>query len=226
MGKKLRRYFLTGIVILAPLGVTLWLLYLIARFVVRMIHIGLLPTNLFDFLPLPGWASVLTGMGLQTANFLIGLLFSLSLILGVGALVNTYVGKRLMRFGESLIERIPFIRSVYSAAKQLTESIFTNKTGKSLNHVVLVEYPRKGIYCLGFVTGQTTGNLGAMFGDKKMKNVFIPSTPNPTTGYYLVLPEEDIREVDLSSEDAFRLIISGGLASTSDKEKRAGERIE
>lgn len=214
--KKLKQYFFTGCLLLAPLSVTLWLLFIIAKFIAQTFHVGILPPGLPDFVPLPEWTKSIVVILFEIANFLIGFLFSFLLIIAAGALVRTYIGKRLIKFGESLIDRIPFIRSVYSAVKQLTEAIFmVEKTGK-LNKVVLIEYPRKGIYSLGFVTGITVGKIGAILNKKEMLNIFIPSTPNPTTGYYLVVPKEDAIDIDLTAEDAFRLIISGGLAVTEE----------
>lgn len=224
--KKIKRYFLTGSIILAPLGVTLWILYIIARFIVKILHIGIIPSGIAEFIPAPLWIRVgIHGM-LDAANFLIGLIVTLALIIAVGALVNTYVGRKLLRFGESLIERIPFIRSIYNAIKQLSEFLFKSEVGKNISRVVLIEYPRKGIHSLGFVTGKTVGKMASFFKDKKMINIFIPSTPNPTTGYFLLVPEEDVREVDITAEDAFKVIISGGLATPDYAQSDHAEKVE
>ena len=224
--KKVRRYFLTGIIILAPLGVTLWILYVIARFIVEFLHVGIIPSSITEFIPAPLWIRISIHGILEAANFLIGLFIALVLIMGAGALVNTYVGRKLIGFGESLIERIPFIRSIYNALKQFSKSVFTAGGEKNLNRVVLIEYPRKGIHSLGFVTGKTGAKVASFFKDKKMANIFIPSTPNPTTGYYLIVPEEDVREVDLSVEDALKLILSGGFASPEEGNSTLLEKEE
>jgi len=224
--KNIKQYFLTGIIILAPLGVTLWLLFLIAGFVVRTLHVDLFPHGLPDYIPAPDWIRAAAIAVFETGNFLVGLLFALLLTFTVGALVRTYLGRRLISFGESLIDRIPFFRSVYNAIKQLTEAVFAAGESKSFNRVVLIEYPRKGIHSLGFVTGPTRGEVADVLQDRKMINIFIPSTPNPTTGYYLVVPEEDAIEMDLTPEQAFRLIISGGLAVDEQKTPPLGKTSE
>ncbi len=217
--KNIKRYFLTGIIVLAPVGITLWLLYLMARFVVRTFHVGIFPHGLPDYIPAPEWLHAAMVVIFESANFFVGLVFALLLTLVVGALVRTYVGKKFITFGESLIERIPFFRSVYNAVKQLTEAVFVAEKGRSFNRVVLIEYPRKGIHSLGFVTGPTKGKIATTLEGRKMINIFIPSTPNPTTGYYLVVPKEDAIEMDLTPEEAFKLIISGGLAADGEKSR-------
>jgi len=211
--KNIKQYFLTGILILAPLGVTVWLLLIVAKFIVHTFHVSILPRGLPDYIPLSDWLRAALVAVFEFGNFLIGLLLALVLIMAVGALVRTYVGKRLISFGESLIDRIPFIRSVYNAVKQLTETVFRVDETKNFNRVVLIEYPRKGIRSIGFVTSRTRGQISRKLRNNNLLNIFIPSTPNPTTGYYLVIPEEDVIEMDLTPEEAFRIIISGGLAA-------------
>ncbi len=217
MIKKIKQYFLTGIIIIAPLGITVWLLYWIAKFIVRFLHVQLLPVEMVQYVPGPIWLRGALSAVFQFSNFLVGLGVALLLTMLVGALVRTYLGKRLFSFGESIIDRIPFIRSIYNAVKQLTEAIFIAREGRSFKRVVLIEYPRKGVYAIGFVTSETRGRVGDQFEGKTMLNVFMPSTPNPTTGFYMVLPKEDTIPMDLTSEQAFRLIISAGLATSEDE---------
>jgi len=219
--RKFRQYFFTGIIVIAPLGVTMWLLYWIARFIVRFLHVSLLPVEMVQYLPGPIWVRAIVSAVFQFGNFMVGLGITLLLTIIVGALVRTYLGRRLFAFSESLIERIPFIRSVYNAVKQLMEAIFLAREGKSFKRVVLIEYPRKGVWAIGFVTSETRGKVGDKFKDKTMLNVFMPSTPNPTTGFYMVLPKEDTIEMDLTAEQAFRLIISGGLAAPEAEDSTA-----
>lgn len=211
LGSSLRRHLLTGILVLVPVAVTLWLVFLIAGFVVRTLHLRIFRLEYLEILPESAFLRGLLAAALELGNFLTGLVITFALIAIVGVLVRTIIGKRLIAFWERIIGRIPFIRGIYSAAKQLTEAVLM--TGeKSFLRVVLLEYPRKGLYCIGFVTGQTRGEVAGKFEGKKMLNIFVPSTPNPTTGYYMILPESDVIPLEISAEDAFRMIISGGLS--------------
>lgn len=211
LASSLRRHLLTGTLVLVPVAVTLWLVFLIASFVVKTLHLRIFRLEYLEVLPESVWLRALLSAAFEVGNFLTGLVITLVLIALVGVLVRTLIGKRLIAFWESIIGRIPFIRGIYGAAKQLTEAVLM--TGeKSFSRVVLIEYPRKGLYCIGFVTGQTGGEVATKFEGKKMLNIFVPSTPNPTTGYYMILPESDVIPLDISAEDAFRMIISGGLS--------------
>lgn len=218
IGKTLKRQLLTGAIVLAPVGATLWLMYIMARFMVGVLHLGILPTSLVEYLMLPDWLAWVVSIAFEVANFLIGFIATLLIILAVGATVNTFVGRRLIRFWEGFIDRIPFIRGIYGAVKQLTEAIFVSG-GRSFSRVVLIEYPRKGIRSIGFVTGKPGSGISKSISQENLLNIFIPSTPNPTTGYYLIMPENDCIPVDLSVEDAFRLIISGGLSTPEGKQE-------
>jgi uncharacterized membrane protein len=212
IGEAIRRYFLTGTIVLVPVTVTLWLIFITARLVGHTLHLEILSPELLDIFTLPGWLKSLLAAVFHVGNFLTGFTITLALIMLVGVMVRTFIGKWLISFWENLIDRIPFVRGVYSAVKQLTEAIFL--TGeRSFTRVVLVEYPRKGMWVVGFVTGETCGEISQKLNQAKMVNVFVPSTPNPTTGYFLVMPEVDLIALDLSTEDAFRLIISGGLSN-------------
>lgn len=207
----MRRHLLTGTVALVPAAVTLWLVFLIAGFVVKTLHLRIFRLEYLEVLPASMWVRGLLAVAFEVGNFLSGLIITFALIAIVGMLVRTLIGKRLIALWENIVGRIPFIRGIYGAAKQLTEALLV--TGeKSFSRVALLEYPRKGLYCIGFVTGQTRGEVAVKFEDKKMLNIFVPSTPNPTTGYYIVLPESDVIPLDISVEDAFRMIISGGLS--------------
>lgn len=207
----MRRHLLTGTVALVPAAVTLWLVFLIAGFVVKTLHLRIFRLEYLEVLPASMWVRGLLAVAFEVGNFLTGLIITFALIAIVGMLVRTLIGKRLIALWENIVGRIPFIRGIYGAAKQLTEALLV--TGeKSFSRVALLEYPRKGLYCIGFVTGQTRGEVAVKFEDKKMLNIFVPSTPNPTTGYYIVLPESDVIPLDISVEDAFRMIISGGLS--------------
>ena len=222
IGASLRRHFLTGSLVLVPVSITLWLMLIIARFVVRTLNLGVFPNEVPEVLASPLWLKVFMKTLFETGNFLTGFLITLVLVIVTGALVRTFVGRRLITYWEGLIDRIPFIRGVYGAVKQLTETMFAAEK-HSFARVVLIEYPRPGLHSLAFVTGPTIGKIAEKFAEQRMLNVFIPSTPNPTTGYYLVIKEKDAIPMDLTPEQAFRIIISGGLSTG---EERSGNSFD
>jgi uncharacterized membrane protein len=152
----------------------------------------------------------------ELINLGVGLLVPLLGILLIGLMARNIVGRWLLEFGEGTLLRIPLAGSVYKTLKQLLET-FLRDNSRRFRRVVLVEYPREGLYALGFVTGVLSSSLQADF-DQTMLSVFIPTAPNPTTGWYAVVPERSVRDVDLSVEDAFRTIISAGIVSPDEKE--------
>ena len=135
-------------------------------------------------------------------------------ILLIGLMARNIVGRWLLDFGEETLQRIPLAGSVYKTLKQLLETVFRDNSTR-FRRVVLVEYPRKGLFALGFVTGVLGNAMQGGF-DQPMLSVFIPTAPNPTTGWYAVVPETAVRDLDLSVEDAFRTIISAGIVSPDD----------
>jgi uncharacterized membrane protein len=191
----IRGYFLAGLLVIVPLGITIFVISFILRLMDRILIIippGLHPYTYLPF-KIPG----------------LGLLLALVLVMLTGFLVRNYVGSRLVAFGEYLLSTIPLVRPVYAAAKQLIQAMFGD-THDAFKRVVLVEYPRKGVYALAFVTGQASGELQVEKGTK-MISVFLPTTPNPTSGFYLVIPEEETVPLKMSVEEAFKLLISGGV---------------
>jgi len=196
----IRRYFVAGLVAFAPIGITFWA---IAWIVERLDNL-LLPQVVGWFFP-----------GLEEPIELpplVGALFTFMVILLAGVIVRHFFGAELVRGWERLLSRVPVARSIYAGVKQLFEAIVAGSDRtSSFNTVVLVQYPREGIWALAFTTGNTGGALQEAFPEKQMVNCFVPTTPNPTSGFYLLLPEDEIREVDLSVEDAFKVIMSAGL---------------
>jgi uncharacterized membrane protein len=197
LGEALRRYLVAGVLAFAPLGITIWA---VAWIIQRL-----------DNLLLP---SVLAMFGLETPTRvpLVGAVFTLVVILLMGVVARHLFGGELVRAWENLLSRVPVARNIYAGVKQLFEAIFRQTDQSQFNRVVLVEYPRRGIYAIAFTTGPSHGRL-AVIGGKQMINCFLPTTPNPTSGYYLLVPEEDLQEVNLSVEDAFKLVMSAGLVS-------------
>lgn len=191
---RIRNYFLTGLLVVVPLGVTFFVFKFLIGLADGMLRI--IPQPFQDTYPLfkiPG----------------LGLLITLSLVMVIGFLARNFVGRKLVAISERLIVRIPLLRSVYSASKQLMETIFAG-TGDHFKRVVLIEYPRKGISSLGFVIGHAGGFSSDLL-SKPHLNVFIPTTPNPTSGWYILVPEQDAIPVNISVEDAFKAIISAGM---------------
>jgi uncharacterized membrane protein len=141
-----------------------------------------------------------------------GLCFSVLFIYFVGFFVTTFIGKRLFEFGEKLIGKVPFVRGLYSAAKKLTDSIFSKKT--AFKKVVLIQFPQQNHYAIAFVTTDKKWELDG----KKYVNVFVPTTPNPTSGWYLVVPEEEIYEVDFTVEEGLKALISAGIVLPESKD--------
>ena len=197
LGEALRRYFVAGILAFAPLGITIWA---VAWIIQRL-----------DNLLLP---SVLSFFGLETETQVpfVGALFTLVVILLMGVVARHLFGGELVRAWENLLSRVPVARNIYAGVKQLFEAIFRQTDQSQFNRVVLVEYPRRGIYAIAFTTGPSVGRL-AEIGGKSMVNCFLPTTPNPTSGYYLLIPDDELQEIDISVEDAFKLVMSAGLVS-------------
>ena len=140
-----------------------------------------------------------------------GIILTFLCILLTGMITTNFLGRRLISFGERLIAQIPFVKELYHSSKQISTAVFSSSHRK-LRRVVLIEYPRRAIYTMAFVTGAAQPDLNAKVG-KSMLNVFLPTTPNPTSGFFLMVPEDDVIEVDMSPEDAFKLIVSGGIAT-------------
>jgi len=145
---------------------------------------------------------------------IIGLVGALIIVLIIGAVARNILGRKLVTFGEYLITKIPFARTIYIASKQIVETLM-GRGMKNLKRVALFEYPRKGIYSIGFVTSTIEDGKHHNKSGRKLVSIFVPTTPNPTSGYYIMLPEEDIKELSISVEDAFRIIMSAGLATNN-----------
>ena len=203
----LRRYFFAGLLVLLPVVITIWFLGWI---------VGLMD-SLFDFLP----SSLHPNSYLPIAIPGLGALFTLALILLLGFLATSVVTRRILTLWDYFLGRIPIFRGVYTAVQKLVESIFSQD--QSGRQVVLIEYPRKGIYTVGFATGVAGGELERS-GDDRLVNVFVPTTPNPTAGFYLLVPEKDVKTLEMTPEEAFKLIVSGGMIKPGEKPENENSR--
>ena len=197
---SIRRYFLAGLLAFAPLGITLWA---IAWIIERL-----------DNLLLPRFIQAVSP-GLDAPPDLpplIGAIFTFVVILLSGVIVRHFFGAEFVRLWERLLLQVPVARTIYGGVKQLFEAIVHGSQG-SYRRVVLIEYPRKGLYALAFTTGPARGAVAAALPDRQLVNCFVPTTPNPTSGFYLLVAEEELREVDLTVEDAFKVVMSAGLVT-------------
>tara|TARA_B100000902_G_scaffold388461_1_gene434149 strand:- start:167 stop:784 length:618 start_codon:yes stop_codon:yes gene_type:complete len=189
----LRNYFITGVVVLIPIGFTLYLTKFIIGFSSKIIPQNINPNNYLPY-AIPG----------------IEILISVIFITIVGGLSLSFLGKRILKLIDDLFKRIPFLRTIYSAILQMTES-FSNKDNDRKS-VVLVEYPRKGVWAVGFATKENKGEMSEKT-NKKLINVFVPTTPNPTSGFLLMFPTDEVIHLNMTFEEASRFIVSAGTAS-------------
>ena len=187
--ETLRRYFVAGVLVFAPIGITLWAMASI---------IGYLD-NLF----LPHVLKlVVPGDYTPPRIPVVGALFTLMVIILLGIIARHFFGGELVRLWERVLSRVPVARNIYGAVKQLFEAIFGAGTRSRFNRVVVIEYPRKGLYALAFTTGPARGVVQNIT-ESHLINCFVPTTPNPTSGFYLLVPEEDVINVEMTVEDAF-----------------------
>lgn len=194
--KTLKRYLIAGLLVWLPLGVTIAALIFLV--------------NLFDksLLLLPEHWRPEYWLGFRIPGF--GIILSLGLILLTGMMVANFLGNRLMTFWERLLSRIPLVRGIYSAVKQLTEAVFGSGE-QSFQKVYLLEYPRRGLWTLGFQTSTTVGEAQCKTGMEDVVNLFVPTTPNPTSGFFIIASRQDIIELDMGVDDALKMVISGGV---------------
>jgi uncharacterized membrane protein len=198
--KKFKRIFLTGLAVVVPAGLTLYVLF----FIIDMMD------NLLLVIPEIYQPDVLLGFHIPG----LGAIITVLLILIAGLVTTSYIGNRAVVFGERFVGKIPFVRSLYQSLKSIADSLFTERT-KSFKRVVLVEYPRIGIYSLGFVTGIPNNEIQRKVGP--CLGVFFPHALTPSTGTYMIIPEGDVIDVNMSVEEAFTLIISTGVVIPRDR---------
>lgn len=215
--QNLKNDLIAGLLVVIPLATTIWLTITIASWVVNLLT--LLPKQLNPF---DGMHPIMVNL----LNLLVGLTVPLLSILLIGLMARNIVGRWLLDLGERILQGIPLAGSVYKTLKQLLETLLKDSKEK-FRGVVLVEYPRPGMWAIAFVTGTISGlcSLGSASSDpkehrelqshlsQKMLSIFIPTTPNPTTGWYALIPEDETIELSISIEDAFKVLISGGLVS-------------
>ena len=187
---SLRNNFIAGVVVLIPIGITLYLTVFIINISSKLIPKEINPNHYLPY-NIPG----------------LEILIAVLLITIIGWISLSFIGKRLFNLFETILNKIPIIRTIYSAVEQLIETFTSSKSDKKT--VVLVEYPRKGVYAVGFATKENTGEIRKKSG-KELLNVFVPTTPNPTSGFLLMFPKDEVIFLDLTFEEASKFIVSAG----------------
>ena len=197
--KSVGGYFVAGVLTFAPIGITVWAI----AWIIQRLDNLLLPRVLRLLFP-----------NLEAPPNLpfVGAIFTLFVILLFGVIARHLFGREIVRLGERLLSRVPVARNIYAAVKQLLDAIFVSDSQTNFRRVVLIEYPRKGVHALAFTTGPARGPFGPV-GVPELVNVFVPTTPNPTSGFYLLVPEEDLTPLDITVEQAFKLVMSAGLVA-------------
>jgi len=190
---RLRNYFITGIVVLVPIGITLYLTRFFVRLSSKLIPAEINPNNYLPIL-IPG----------------LEILLAIIFITLIGYLSLSFLGKKILQLFNDLLKKIPILRTIYSAIGQMAETLAPKR--KSKKSVVLVEYPRKGSWAVGFATKDNKGELSKKT-NQKLVNVFIPTTPNPTSGFLLMFPKEDLIYLDMNFEEASKFIVSAGTSN-------------
>ena len=203
--QDLKNDLIAGFLVVIPLATTIWLTITVARWVINLLTRIPKQLNPFD-----GLEPILTNV----LNLAVGLAVPLLSILLIGLMARNIVGRWLLDFGEQVLQAIPFAGSVYKTLQQILETLLRDSKTR-FRRVVMLEYPRRGVWTLGFVTGTLSSQLQSHL-PQKMISVFIPTTPNPTSGWYAIVPEDDAIDLAISIEDAFKVLISGGIVSPGD----------
>ena len=191
---KLRNYFITGVLVLIPIGVTVYLTLFFIKIFAKILPQEINPNNYLPY-SIPG----------------LEIIISIIVITVIGWLSLSFLGKKLVKLVNDIFKRIPFLRTVYSAIGQMTQSFAQSRKSKKKS-VVLVEYPRKGSWAVGFATQENTGEIASKT-NKNLINVFVPTTPNPTSGFLLMFPKDEIIYLDMSFEEASKFIVSAGTSN-------------
>jgi len=190
---KLRNYFITGVLVLIPIGVTVYLTLFFIKIFAKILPQEINPNNYLPY-SIPG----------------LEIIFSIIVITLIGWLSLSFLGKKLVKLVNDIFKRIPFLRTVYSAIGQMTQSFALSRKSKKKS-VVLIEYPRKGSWAVGFATQDTKGEIRSKT-NKDLVNVFVPTTPNPTSGFLLMFSRDEIIFLDMSFEEASKFIVSAGTS--------------
>ena len=209
---SIRNNFITGLAVVLPVAVTIWAVWSFAGFV----DASVLPFLPAKYNPLTYFDINVRGMGV-----VVFLIFTTI----IGALTKGLFGRSLVRTAEGLVDRMPVVRSLYNGLKQIVETV-VSQSSSSFEKACLVEYPRKGIWAVAFISTKSGGELLTKTGQQAMTSVFLPTTPNPTSGFLLFVPTEDVIELDMTVEEAAKLVISAGLVMPPPKAEKANGKVK
>lgn len=200
---RLRAWFLTGLLVTSPVLLTVYIIWLFVDIIDGWVA-DLMPPAFRDtiYTSIPG----------------VGLIIGVVAITVIGAIAAGFFGRWLIRMGENILNRMPIVSTIYGASKQILETVLTSQSD-AFRDVVLVEYPRKDLWVIGFVTGATKGEVSTTIADDTV-NVFVPTTPNPTSGFLLFCPKSDLKYLDMNVEEAVKLVVSGGIVTPPHKPKK------
>jgi len=197
---RLRGYLLAGIVVIAPISITIYIAYIILTFIDRQVA-KILPDE---------WVVIFGGTTFPGLGLIIAIVFFIL----IGWLATNFFGRLFIRMAEFVVDRMPIIRTVYGAIKQIMETIMASQS-QAFREAVMLEYPRKDVWSIGFVTGKSEGEVQRITAEDTI-NVFVPTTPNPTSGYLLFVPKKDLVFLEMSVEEAIKLVVSAGIISPPD----------
>lgn len=199
----MRKYFITGLLILVPLAITAWVLHAVISTMdqsLLLLPVEWRPEALIGF-KIPGLGAVLT----------------ILIIFVTGLLTKNFIGNYVVAAWEALLNRIPIVNSIYSSVKQVSDTLFSS-TGNAFSKAVLIQYPREGSWTIAFLTGKPSGDVAKHLGDDFI-SVYVPTTPNPTSGYFLMVPKKDAIELDMSVDTALKYVVSMGVVAPEVSEK-------
>ncbi|MEO9652847.1 MAG: DUF502 domain-containing protein [Roseobacter sp.] len=205
---RLRANFLTGLVVIAPVGLTLWLIWSVVGWIDGLV-LPVVPNKYQPDRMLQNLLGLDPSVQIDVRG--IGVVIFLMFTIIVGWTAKGIIGRSMISFAEGLVERTPVVRSIYSGIKQISETVFA-QSERSFEKACIIEYPRKGIWAIGFISTNTKGEIAARGNNgETMLSIFLPTTPNPTSGFLLFVPETDVTILDMSVEEAAKLVISAGL---------------
>lgn len=202
---KLKTYLFTGILVTTPVSITFYMAYELFMWTDKLSR-SLIPPKIVakEIIPyIPG----------------IGVVILIGVLIVIGMFTTGFIGRFFVRLGDFIVSKIPLISSIYSLLKQLFETVLSPKS-QSFKEAVLLEYPRKGIWIIGFLAGEANGELSQKLPHTKMLSIFIPTTPNPTSGFLILVPENDIQKLDMSVEDALKYVVSCGIVVPEEEKKK------
>ncbi|MFP4313224.1 MAG: DUF502 domain-containing protein [Alphaproteobacteria bacterium] len=209
LGQRLRGYLLAGILVTAPISITIYLTYVFLTFI---------DTRVAKILPEDWYQGFYGGTTIPGLGLIIAVLF----FIVVGWFATNFLGRLVIRISEYIVNQMPIIRTLYNATKQIFETVMATKS-QAFREPVMLEYPRKGVWSIGFVTGRTEGEVQRITENETI-NVFVPTTPNPTSGYLLFVPKKDIKYLNMTVEEAIKLVVSAGIITPPDRTEPAPKK--